>query len=156
MYNLNENKKRSKLSKSNTWGSFSASRTWSTRPQDWTGPTGTSSEPTRTSSGDCQETESRMVRATTASPKSSFSAPWRVGDAVPGRENARWTTWKSGHPCPCQNCSQGLPAEKTESWSLLYHPSYPPPHPTPDDPVGQGTELNSMNSSWPALFNSCW
>ena len=55
--------------------------------------------------------------ATTAS-----RAPWRVGDAVVGRENAGWTTLKSGHPCPCQNCSQGPPAEKTGRGSLLNRP----------------------------------
>ena len=31
--------------------------------------------------------------------------------AMVGRVNARWTTWKSGHPCPCQNCLQWLPVE---------------------------------------------
>ena len=46
-------------------------------------------------------------RVTTASsPKPSFSAPWRVGDAVVGRGSAGWKTSKSGHPCPCQNCTQ--------------------------------------------------
>ena len=28
----------------------------------------------------------------------------RVGDDVVGRGRAGWTTSKSGHPCPCQNC----------------------------------------------------
>ena len=51
---------------------------------------------------------SGMSHATTASPKPSFMASWRVGDAVVGRENAGLTTSKSGHPCPCQNGSQGL------------------------------------------------
>ena len=36
----------------------------------------------------------------------------------------------------CQNCSQGLPAEKTGRGSLLNRPSCPP-----DDLIGQGTEL---------------
>ena len=53
-----------------------------------------------------------MSLATTASPKPSFSAPWRMDDAVVGRGNAGWTTSKSGHPCSCQNCSQWPPAEK--------------------------------------------
>ena len=44
---------------------------------------------------------------------------------------------KSGHPRPCQNCSQGPPAEKTGRRSLLNRPSSPS-----DDPVGQGTELS--------------
>ena len=54
-----------------------------------------------------------MSRAMTASPKPSFRASWRVGDAVVGIGNAGWTTSKNEHPCPCRNCSQGLPAEKT-------------------------------------------
>ena len=78
-----------------------------------------------------------MSHATTASPKLSFKAPWRVGDAVVGRGNAGWTTAKSGHPCQCQKCSQGPPAEKTERGSLLNRSSGPP-----DDPIGQETELN--------------
>ena len=56
---------------------------------------------------------SGMSHAKTTSLKPSFMAPWRVGDAVVGTGNVGWTTWKSGHPCPCQNCSQGPPAEKT-------------------------------------------
>ena len=42
---------------------------------------------------------SDMPRATTASPKPSFRAPWSVGDAVVGRGNAGWTLSKSGHSC---------------------------------------------------------
>ena len=31
-----------------------------------------------------------------------------------GQQKKYWmTTSKGGHPCPCQNCSQGPPAEKT-------------------------------------------
>ena len=33
-----------------------------------------------------------MSHAKTASPKSSFMTPWRMGDVVVGRENAGWTT----------------------------------------------------------------
>ena len=80
-----------------------------------------------------------MSHATTASPNQSFGAFWRVGDAVVGRGNAGWTTSKSGHCCPCQNCSQWPPAEKTGIESLLNRPSCPP-----DDPIGQGTELNCI------------
>ena len=55
---------------------------------------------------------SDMSHATTASPKPSLRVPWRVGDAMVGRGNAGWTTWESGHFCPCQNCSQGPPYRK--------------------------------------------
>ena len=80
---------------------------------------------------------SGMSHATTASPKPSFRALWRVGDAVVGRRNAGWTTPKSGHPCPCQTCSQGPPAEKTGRGILLNRPSCPL-----DDPIGQKSTLN--------------
>ena len=70
-------------------------------------------------------------------------APWRVGDVVVSRGNAGWTTSKSGHPCPCQNYSQGPPAKKTARGSLLNRPSCPP-----NNPTGQGTEPNfSMKAS---------
>ena len=42
-----------------------------------------------------------------------------------------------------QNCSQGPPAEKTGRGSLLSHPSCPS-----DVPVGQGTELNMLDSAF--------
>ena len=83
-----------------------------------------------------------MSHATTASLQLSPRAHWRVGDVVVGRRNAGWTTSKSGHSCPCQNCSYGLPAEKTGRGSLLNRPLR-----LPDDPVGQGTERNGTKSS---------
>ena len=74
----------------------------------------------------------------TACPKPSFMAPWswRVDDTVISRRNAGWTTSRSGHLCPCQNCSRWPPAEKTGRGSLLNCPLFPP-----DDPFGQGMEL---------------
>ena len=57
--------------------------------------------------------------------KPSFRAPWRVGDAAVGSGNAGRTKSKSGHLCPCQNCSQGPPPEKTGTGSPLSHPSCP-------------------------------
>ena len=72
---------------------------------------------TGTSSGNSQETEICIVQTsqtTTASPKTSFRAPCRVGDIVAGRRNAGWTTSKSGHPSQCQNCSQGLLQKRLE------------------------------------------
>ena len=48
-----------------------------------------------------------------------------VAAAVVGRGNVGWTTSKSGHTCPCQNCSHGPSAEKTGRGSLLNRPSYP-------------------------------
>ena len=44
---------------------------------------------------------------------------------IVSRGNAGWTTSKSGHSCPCRNCSQGPPVEKTERGSLLNRPSCP-------------------------------
>ena len=80
---------------------------------------------------------SGMSGATTASPKPSFRASLRVDDAVVGRGNAGWTTSKSGHLCPCQNCSKWSPQGKTGRGSLLNRPSC-----LPEDPIGQDTELN--------------
>ena len=45
-----------------------------------------------------------MSHTMTAGPKPSFRAPCTVGDVVVSRRIAGWTTSKSGHPCPCQNC----------------------------------------------------
>ena len=45
--------------------------------------------------------------------------------------------------CPCQNCSQGPPAEKTGRGSLLNRPSCPP-----GDAVDHGTELNWTVLLW--------
>ena len=54
-----------------------------------------------------------------------------------GRQRKCWIdTSRSGHPCTCQNCSQGPPAENIGRGSLLNRPSSPP-----DGPIGQGTEL---------------
>ena len=79
-----------------------------------------------------------MSHITTALAKLSSGAPWKwkVGDDVGDRGNDGWTTWKSGHPCPCQNCSQGPPAWKTGRRSLPHCPPCPP-----DDPISQETEL---------------
>ena len=65
-----------------------------------------------------------MSYATTASPKPSFRAPWRVGDVVAGRGHAAWTSMR-GYSCPCQNCSWLPPAEKTGIGSLLNRVSSP-------------------------------
>ena len=98
---------------------------------------------TGTSSGNCQETETCMVRAcrthsTTASPKPSFRATWRVGNAVVGRGDAGRISSNSTDPSPCQSCSQGpLTLEEDFCW-IVHVPS--------DDPIGQGTEPN-----WPSF-----
>ena len=85
------------------------------------------------------------LHATTVSSKPSFRAPWRVGNAVVGGSNAGLTTSKSGHPCPCQNCTQGPPAEKTGEGSLVNRSSCPT-----DGPVGQWAELNYVQrAGWP-------
>ena len=68
--------------------------------------------------------------------KPFFKASWRVNNVVVSRGNAGWTS-RSRHPCPYPNCLQGPPAEKTGKGSLLNCPSCPP-----NDPIGQGVELN--------------
>ena len=94
-----------------------------------------------TSSGNFQETETCMVRSChmTRQPLQNhpsrhlggWSTPWLAEEMLDGQKT------KSGHPCPCQNCSQGPPVEKTGRGSLLNRPSCPS-----DDPIGQGIELN--------------
>ena len=77
------------------------------------------------------------VNAPTASPKPSFRARWRVDDAVVGRGNDVRKASKNRHICPCHNCSQEPPAQKTGRGSLLNRPSCPP-----DDSISQRAELN--------------
>ena len=138
---LADSEKGSKLSKPSARGNFSASPTWSTRPTTVCRARSTSLWVHRNLfwqlSGDRNVHGSGMSHTTTASQKLFFGAPWRVGDAVDGKGNAGWTTSNSGYPCPCQICSQGPRAEKTGRGSLLNRPSCPP-----DDPIGQGTEVN--------------
>ena len=69
--------------------------------------------------------------------KTILQSTLEVGHTMVGRGNAGWTTSRRGHPCPCQNCSQGPPAEKTGRGSLMNRLLCPP-----DDPICQGTELN--------------
>ena len=96
-----------------------------------------------------------MSHAMTASPNPSFRAPWGVGNAVVGRGNAGWTTLKSGHPLPCQNCSQQSPAGKTGIGSLLNHPSCPPQWPYQ---LRDWTELdkNLKKTIWSLRFWHMW
>ena len=85
---------------------------------------------------------SGMSHTTTSSPEPSFRAPRREADAVVGRGNAGCTTSKSGYICPCQNCSQGSPADKTGRGFLLNHPSRPPRQPN------QSRDWTELNRDW--------
>ena len=94
---------------------------------------------TGTSSDNCQETETCMVRAcyTPRQPlskkkkkKTSLRAPWRMGDAVVGRINAGRITSKSGHPCSQEPL--------TKDWKMISDESSLCP---PDDLIDQGTAL---------------
>ena len=89
---------------------------------------------------------SGMPHAMTASPKTSFRAPCRVGNTVVGTENAGWMTSQNEHSCMCQSCSHGPPAEKTGRGSLLNCPSCPP-----NDPIGQGTKQNGITVRQPNI-----
>ena len=133
--------KGSRISRSTAWRSHSASPIWSTRLSPaWStkltikcGVRSTSLWAHRNLfwqlSRNWNLHGSDMSCATTASPKLSFRASWKVGDAVVGKGNAGWTTSKSGQPCPCQNCSHGPPAEKNGGGSVLIRPLRPPFHP---------------------------
>ena len=70
--------------------------------------------------------------------KTILQSTVEVGDTVEGTGNARWTTSRNGHPCPCQKCSRWLPAEKTERRSLRNRPLC-----LLDDPVDIGSGLIS-------------
>ena len=114
------------------------SPTWSTRPMTGCRARSTSMEVDRDlflRDGNLHDLG--MSHLMIACPKPSFTAPCMVDDAVVSRGNAEWTTSKSGHPCPCQNCSQRPPTEKTGREFLLNHPSC-----SPDNPVSQGAEVN--------------
>ena len=76
--------------------------------------------------------------ATIASPEPSFRVPWGVGDAVASRRKC-WVdnNQRVDMAAPCHNCLLRPIAYKTGRGSLLNRPSY-----TPDDPIGQRTELN--------------
>ena len=130
-----------RLSKQSGGGSFSSPPSWSTRPTTGCGERSTSVSVHRnlfwqlTTDGNLHSLG--MSHATTACPKPSVRAPWRVDDAVVGRGIAGCTTSNSGHPCPSQNRSQWPPAEKTGRGSLLNRPSCPP-----GDQIGQEIELN--------------
>ena len=133
-------KKGSRLSKPRHEETSSVSPTWSTRPTTGCGARSASLWVHRNLfwqlSRDRNVHGSGMSHATTASPKPSFRAPWRVSDVVVGLGNAGWTTSKSGHLCPCQNCSCWPFAQKTPRGFPLNRPSCPP-----DDPAGQLTAL---------------
>ena len=87
---------------------------------------------------------SGVSHATIASPKPSSGHLGGRATPLVGRGNAGWLTSISGHSGPGQICSQWPPAEKTGKASLLNRPSCSPPPPSlsPDDQIGQGTELN--------------
>ena len=61
----------------------------------------------------------------------------RRNDLVVLQHNPQMKVTVQFQQSPCQNCSQGPHAEQTGRGSLLNRPSCPP-----DDPIGQGTELN--------------
>ena len=126
-------RKGSRPSKLSDLGNFSASPTWNTTQDQRLG--------VEEDQLPCEVYrnlfwQSGMSHATAVSLKPSGRTPLRVRDAAVGRGNARWTTSESGHPWPCQKCSQRPPTEKTGRVSLLNRPSSPPV-----DPFGQETEL---------------
>ena len=87
-------------------------------------------------SSNCQETETRTVRAWHALRQSLRNHPsghvGKVSNAVVGRGNVGWTTSKIRRPCPCQNCSplwdscrKLKKTKQTNTWTLN-HPSCSP------------------------------
>ena len=135
-------KKGFRLSEPSALGNFTACPAWSIRPMTGCGARLTSLRAYRNlfwqlSRDGNSHGSAGLSNSMTTSSKPSFRVPWRTGDAVVSREKAGWTVSKSGHPCPCQNCSQWHPAEKTGRGSWLNCPSC-----SPHQPVSQGNELN--------------
>ena len=99
---------------------------------------------TGTSSGKCQETETRIFQAchTPRQPLQNHPSRHLERRATPwsGRGNSRWTTSINGHSCLCQKCSQWLPAEKTGRGSPLNQPSCPPRRPNRSKDWNEPTE----------------
>ena len=121
-------KQRSRLLKTNTWGNFSASSTWSTRPATGYRARSVSFWVHRNF---WQLSRDRKLHGLHVTRHNNFSktvlqSTLEGGRTVVSSGNAGWTTSKSGHPCLCQNYSQGPPAEKTGRGSLLNHLSCPP------------------------------
>ena len=96
------------------------------------------------SSGNSQDMETCMIVHITrhvSFSKTILQGTLEVGDALVERANAGWTTSKSGHSCPFQNCLQGPPAKKTDRGSLLNRPPCPS-SPAPDGSIGHRIELS--------------
>ena len=117
---------------------------------------------TGTSSGTVEKRKLAWFGNVTHHDSLSFGASWRVVGAVVGRGSAGWTTSKSGRPCPCQNRSQGPPAEKAGREYLLNRFSCPPLLPRRHNRSSAWTELNrkdcfkqmvwaSLSVSWAIL-----
>ena len=110
--------------------------------------------PTGTSSGNRQETETHKVQACHMSRQplqTILQGTLKPRQHHGGRGNAEWTASKSGHPCPCQNCSQRPPAEQIGGGSLLNRPTCPP-----DNPVGHGAEVDLKAAKrWPYTLLFC-
>ena len=103
-------------SKPSARGSFSLSPTWSLRPTTRCGARSTCLWVHRNlfwqlSRGGSFH-GSGMAHATTASPKPSFTAPWRVGDAVVGRGNAGLDNIKEWTSLPSPELLTGVSCKK--------------------------------------------
>ena len=88
--------------RASAWRNFLASPTWSTRQMTgcgaWPNSLRACRNPFRQLSRDRNLHGLGMSYTMTASPKTSFRVPWRMGDAVVGGEYAKWTMPK--HRCP--------------------------------------------------------
>ena len=113
---------------------------WSTRPATGCGTRSTSLLVHRTSSVNCQEMETCMVRAcyTPWWPLQGHPSGHLRGGQCCGQQQKCWKdNIRDWTPCPCRDCTWGPPAEGTEGGSLLNHPSC-----SPDDLISHGIELD--------------
>ena len=93
---------------------------------------------------------SGMSHSTTASPKPSFKAPWRVGDSVVGRGNAGWTS-RADIPAHTRTAHKGLLQKRLEEdlcWIV--------PHvPTTTHQSVKGLNWTELNC-WPTVVMAFW
>ena len=127
-------KKGSRLSKPSARGNFSASPTWSARRATVCKARLTSlwapQEPLLASHMPQQPFQSQPSRHF-----GGWVTPWSAEKTLDGQHQRMDIPAHAtdGHPCPCQNCSQGPTAEKKKNWKKIFAESSfiapPSPHP---------------------------
>ena len=125
-------RKGSRLLKPRSWGNFSTSPTWSTKPQLGAGQDQPACWSTGTSFGNCQEMETSMVQA--------CHTPWQPLQNHPSWRPGRWAMlWSAEEmldgqhrrvdiPAHARNAHKGLPQKRLEEDLYWIIPQVPLPH----------------------------